>query len=420
MGRRRRWSKSQLLSFAFRTAKFLLKSQLFTLFFVLFLFGLWMGTRVRAHAGALPYEELFENLSVISYRESPSDSIPHFVAELSASGHVFRELDLDARRFADPIRGRDYRRAISGTHYPALAVRGHIARGFWLELPETSARALLPEQFQELYSSTLDYVKPVGVVTTVLGTLSGYSVGFRFATWSHSLANPAVQEHILEVPGIERRIAREAWRRVLIEPVVMGDESEAARFAAVHGTQRLYTNFFKLALHDSDRFIPRECARLDSTGHAGEAQIMRAFANAVRHAAADTSDLSSADFAAVENWASLLDRTGHWATGTIPRAGEERSRYLGTLAWYGIAPADNDERRIWVGPRLLVREGSTEGFVADDILRSPAARPTAWEEWLRPDTTGANTWNVQWMGTSREFAPAIQFVRGLAHRGLRR
>jgi len=27
---------------------------------------------------------------------------------------------------------------------------------------------------------------------------------------------------------------------------------------------------------------------------------------------------------------------------------------------------------------------------------------------------------VQWMGTSREFAPAIQFVRGLAHRGLQR
>jgi hypothetical protein len=339
------------------------------------------------------------------------------VVELSAAGRVFREYDLDTRRFADPVRGRDYRRSISGTHYPALSIRGHVRRGFWLELPDASARALLPEQFNELYQTTLGYVKPVSIATSLLGTLSGYSIGYRTATWSRSLSNPAVLERMLAIPGMGRLIEREAWRRVLLEPLVMGDEGEASRFATVHGTQRLYTNFFRLALNDSDNFIPREGARLDTLGHERESQLMLAFACAVKRASQDTCDLVSADFSAIEDWASLLDRAGHWARGTTPPSGEDRIRYLGTLAWYGIAPASPDERRIWVGPRVLVREGDTEGFVADEILQTPTACPAAWRKWLRSDAgTSGHLGVAQWMGATREFAPVVELARGVAHR----
>ncbi len=418
MGKRRRITRMQLVPFAGRSAKFLLKSQLLTLFLALLALGFWAGTRVRPDPSNLPYDELLENLSVLSFREAPSDSNVHFVVQLSASGRVFREYDLDARRFTAPMRGHDYRRSISGTHYPALRVRGHADRGFWLELPDSSARALLPDQLSELYQTTLGYVKPVSIMTSVLGTLSGYSIGYRLATWSRSLSNPAVQERVLATPGMGRLIAREAWRRVLLEPVVMGDQSEAGRFAAVHGTQRLYTNFFKLTLNDSDRFIPHEAARLDTVGRGRESRAMLAFAQAVRHASQDTCDLASADFAAIEDWASLLDRRGHWAQDATPPPGEERMKYFGTLAWYGLAPPAPDEHRIWVGPRVLVREGDTEGFVADEIPLTGTGCPLAWRPWLRAEGAGssASAWTAQWMGGSREFAPIIELARGAAQR----
>jgi hypothetical protein len=198
----------------------------------------------------------------------------------------------------------------------------------------------------------------------------------------------------------------------------MADEGGAARFAAIHGTQRLYTNFFRLALNDSDSFIPREAARLDSTGHAFEARTMLAFARAVNHAAQDTSHLGSADFAAIENWASLLDRRGHWSAGATPPAGEERMQYYGMLTWYGLGPQAPDERRIWVGPRLLVSEGDSEGFVADEIPLNRVGCPVAWRDWLRSDGTAPapNSWSARLMGASRELAPVVEFGRGVAGR----
>jgi len=72
---------------------------------------------------------MFENMSVLSYREAPTDSIARFVVELAARGRVFRQYDIDERRFAAPILGHDYRRSISGTRYPPLKVRGHVDRG---------------------------------------------------------------------------------------------------------------------------------------------------------------------------------------------------------------------------------------------------------------------------------------------------
>jgi len=376
-----------------------------------------VGWRTRPDPHGVPMAELFESMSVLSYRDTPSDPEGHFVCELSACGRPFVQYDLDARTFSAPARRRDYGRTISATRYGPLTLRGHAGRGFWLELPDSAAVSLLPGQFDELYRTTLGYMKPVGIVTTVLGTLSGYSIGFRAGAWGSSPCNHNVQERLLETPHIARLVQREAWRRVLLEPMLTGEESEARAFAATWNTQRIYSNFFKLALSDSDGFIPREAERLDSLGRTREARAMRAFARAVRRAASDTCDLVSADFAAIEDWASLLDRKGHWARGAIPAAGEERIRYLGTLAWYGLAPAVPDERRIWVGPRALVREGDTDGFVADDIPATGVGCPIGWRDFVRGNPRdGVEEWTAEWIGGRKEFAPIVSLGRRLAAR----
>jgi hypothetical protein len=413
LGKRRRLLKANVAPFLLRVAKLALKSQLLTVLLALCALGFFMGKQAHPKTGTLPFEELFENMSVLSYRDAPSDSAPRFVVELSARGGVFRQYDVDSRRFMEPVRGHDYRRSITGTRYEPLRVRGHVNRGFWLEIPAAITESLPADQFEELYRTTLDFVKPLGRVTNVLATLSGYSVGYRIATWGNSLSNPAVQARVLATPGIGRVIAREAWRRVLLEPVVMGQESDAVRFAAIRGTQRVYTNFFRLALSDSNGFIPQEAARLDSLGCIRESRAMLNFTRAARCAAQDTCDLTSADFTAIEDWASLLDRHGHWAYNATPPLADERMHYFGTLAWYGLAPDAADERRIWVGPRLLVRNGDVEGFVADEIPATGAGCPIAWRDWLRDDdkVMSGNPWTAQWMAESRQLAPVGELGR---------
>ena len=416
MGRKKQLG-SRVVKHALPVAKFMLQSKLLVVLLALAAFGFWAGKHSVHDPTAIPFEELFENMNVLSYRESPSDTSARFVVELSSRGRVFSQYDVDTHRFLPPV-GYDYGRSISGTRYRALRIRGHVDRGFWLELPDSSDHALLPDQFDELYRTTLDFVRPVSIVSVVLGTLSGYSVGYRAATWSTSLANPAVQKHVLAIPGMGHMITREAWRRVLLEPVLMARESDADRFASVRGMQRVYTNFFRLALSDSDRFIPQEAARLDSLGRKRDAHIMLAFAEAVRRATQDSCDLASSDFCAIEDWASLLDHRGHWAAGAAPALREDRMRYYGTLTWYGLAPAPANERRIWMGPRLLVREGEMEGFVADDIPLTGVGCPIAWREWLRRDngTLSANTWTAQWMRDSRQVSQAVDFGRDLARK----
>jgi len=386
-----------------RLARFLLKSQLLTLFLVLSVLGFWVGAQTRPDPAAIPHGELFDHLSVFSYRDAPADTGAHFVVELAACGKVFSRYDVESRRFLPPERGRAYSRIITGTHYGPLRVRGHVGDGFWLQVPNAAGRSLLPEQFAELYRTTLDFVKPVSVLTGALGILSGYSIGYRMGTWSGSLCNKAVQERVLATEGLGRTIAREAWRRVLLEPVVMADEDDAARFAAVQGTHRLYANFFRLALNDSDGFIPREAERLAGLGRTSEARAMLAFAAAARRAAQDSVHLDSGDFAAIERWASLLDRRGHWAHAAIPPAGEPRSRYLGTLAWYGLAPPSPDVDRVWVGPRMLVRTAGTEGFVADEIPATGVGSPITWRERLRDQRTGTNAMANAWLAERPEF-----------------
>jgi hypothetical protein len=404
-----------------RAGAFLLKSHIFTVWLALGALGFWVGAVSRPDRSEIPYDDLFENLRVVSYREAPSDTTVHFVVDLAARGRAFRRYDVDSRTFGPPARSHDYWRSISGTQYAPLRVRGHVNRGFWLELPDSNQRSLLPDQFDELYNTTLDFVKPVSLVTSVLGVLSGYSVGYRLATWGHSISNPKVQDRLLALPNVGRAIAREAWRRVALEPVMVYAENDAGRFAAVDGRQRLYASFFRLAVNDSNGFIPYEAARLDSMGHAREARAMVAFVNAVRRVAADTSDLTSADFSAVEEWASLLDRHGHWSYGAWPPAGPERIRYLGTLAWYGLAPDAPDRRRLWVGPRLLVKDGDAEAFIPDEIPSIREGCPTAWREWIAGDQSAlsANEWTARWMGDAKPFEPVVRFVmsasRGADH-----
>ena len=387
----------------------ILKSRLLMLLFGLFTLGFIAGRQSQPDPTGAPFQELFENLSVVSYRDSPSDSAPRFMVELSARGKVFREYDVDEQRFVEPVQGRDYRRMIGSTHYDPLEVRGHVDSGFWLQVANVQAPQILPDQFQELYRTTLDYVKPVSVVATVAGTLSGYTIGYRAGAWGASLSNPAVQKRVLATAGIGRMITREAWRRVLLEPVVMERENDPERFAAQRETQRVYTNFYKLALADSNDFIHGEAKRLYDLGYTREAIAMLEFTYSALRAADDTVHLESADFSAVEEWASLIAHRGHWAPESIPASGEARVRYLGTLAYYGLMPVEEEQQRVWIGPRVLVREGGEDGFVTDDIPLTRAGCPLTWQDWLKHDTTGMSRheWSAQWMKESRDLAQMV-------------
>jgi hypothetical protein len=391
-----------------------LRSPVLALFLGLCAVGFVVGRRTMPRPAPLPFDELFENLSVYSYRDAPTDTASHFVVDLMAGGRPFRQYDVDTRRFSAPAKTRHFNRQVSGYHYRPIELRGHTARGFWLALPDTTGTSIDSGEFEELYKKTLSYVRPVSIISNVLGMLSGYSLGYRIATWDASLSNPATQDRILASPDIRRAIAREAWRRVLIEPAFMGDESDPHTFAALHETQRIYTGVFKLALRDSDDFLPREAVRMAAAGLPGEARALLAFAGAVSHAAADR-ELTSADFQAVEDWASLLDGKGHWAAAVAPKQGQERIEYLGTLAYYGIAPSEPNERRLWVGPRVLVREGDVEGFVTDDLASNALACPATWSARAFADSSspGMSNWTAQWAGSRPELAPLFSMGRQL-------
>ncbi|HZI89569.1 MAG TPA: hypothetical protein VFD83_03855, partial [Candidatus Polarisedimenticolia bacterium] len=146
MGKRKTQLWGMFLKVAVPAGKFLLKSgKLLLILLALAAFGYWAGTQAEPDGSAAPLHELFDNMSVLSYRDSPSDTTAHFVIELSARGKVFRQYDIDTKRFSAPVRGHDYGRTISGTRYRALKVRGHVNQGFWLELPDSSDHAILPE-----------------------------------------------------------------------------------------------------------------------------------------------------------------------------------------------------------------------------------------------------------------------------------
>ena len=395
-----------------RLARFLFKSQILTIFCGLCVLGIFVGVQTRPATGAFPYAELFDQLQVVSYRDAPGDSSSRFVVQLCAGGRVFSQYDVDARAFQPPPSGRSYARTMTGTHYGPLRVRGHVDQGFWLHMP--SRPTLLPEQYDELYRRTLDFVKPLSHLTAALATVSGYSAGYRIGTWNGSLSSRAVQKRVLATPDLGRVIAREAWRRVLLEPVIMTEEEDAARFATVTHTQQLYASFFRLALDDSDGFIPREAARLEGLGRVQEARAMQAFAGAVRHAARDTVHVTNADFEAIERWATLLDQHGHWLGGAIPPPGAERIQLMGTLAWYGLAPSAERVDRVWVGPRMLVRLGDAEGFVADEIPGTGTGCPISWRPRLKEENRGTSAMVNTWLADRPELTALAAFGRRIA------
>src|SRR6185295_3521030 len=76
------------------------------------------------------------------------------------------------------------------------------------------------------------------------------------------------------------------------------------------------------------------------------------------------------------------------------------------------APPRPEADRVWVGPRLLVREGETEGFVADEIPATKVGCPIAWRAWLREEQTGTNAKARAWFSDHPEFTA----LAGLASR----
>jgi hypothetical protein len=143
---------------------------------------------------------------------------------------------------------------------------------------------------------------------------------------------------------------------------------------------------------------------------------MRAFAAAVERASEDTVHLASADFSAVEEWASLIDRRGHWAVGTVPSSGISRIQCLGALAWYGLAPESVEPRRVWVGPRLLLDAGERQAFISDEIPEIATACPLAWHDWMKPDEThlGAFAFTARWMRDVRHWMPNLRTAASVA------
>ena len=400
----------------------LLQNRFFLLFVSLSLLGYVVGRVQLPRPAPIPYDELFDHMHVYSFRETPSDTQSHFVVELAANGRTFKQFDVDSRKFFKPERGGNrYVRAISGTHYRPLRLRGHAQTGFWFEFPDSLSYTMHPGQFDELYQKTLGFLRPVAMLANVVGVLSGYSIGFRIGSWEGSLGNPHMQARLLTSPGIERLIAMEAWRRVLLEPVLMGDEANADAFGSIQEKQRVYANFFKLALHDTNGFIAREAGRLAEAGEVQYARAMLGFATAIERAQDDRFVIDSRDFRAVEVWAGMLYGRGHWASRVSRAQGDERSMYLGALAYYGLAPTGPDENRIWIGPRVLVKCGDIEGFVTDDIPATALGCPVSWRSRLMPDYEGgegrpAETW-ARYGVIGSQLQPALRALDRLMRRG---
>lgn len=410
---------------AWKVARRALLSGVLLGFLGLCLLGFLVGRDEVPHPVPLPTRQLFDNLQVYSYRDTPSDTAYHFVVELTAFGKPFAEYDVDQGRFVTSGFGRRYDRAFSGAHYPRLKLRGHSGEGSWVAVPDSAAGSMNQGQFDELTRKTLGYVKPVGVLGNVLGLLSGYSVGYRLGHWEGSLANPNLQRRLLASPGIARTITREAWRRVLLEPSFMSSQPDAGTFGTVLGKQRLYNRFFLLALQDTSGFIAQEAARLEAAGQREYAQAMTAYAASVARARNDSTMLTSQDFRSVEVWAGMLFSRGHWARYVPDTTADARFRYLGALAHYNLSPPEGPSssgrhtRQVWIGPRALVTVDGDDGYVADEIPATKVGCPVAWRPYLLPGASESerNLFAVRWVNPpGGEFVQVAKALRNMALR----
>ena len=409
MGRRRLritpYLISRALRFAWRATRGAMMSGVLLGFLGLCLLGFLVGREEVRHPVPPPTNQVFENLQVYSYRDTPSDTNYHFVVELTSFGKPFAEYDIDQRRFVTSGFGRRYDRAFSGSHYPRLKLRGHSGEGCWIQVPDSSTGGLTQGQFDELTRKTLDYVRPFGIVTNLLGLVTGYSIGYRMGQWEASIANPRVQRELLAMPSIDRILTREAWRRVLLEPSFMTSQPDAATFATNLEQQRLYNRFFLLALEDTSGFVAQEAARLKAAGQAEYARAMTGFVAAVQRARSDTAAIGSRDFRAVETWAGMLFSRGHWANYVPDTNDDARFRYLGALAHYNLSPPEGPSssgrhaRQVWVGPRALVTARGDDGYVSDEIPATLLGCPLSWKPWLLPGgrESERNFFAVRWV-----------------------
>jgi hypothetical protein len=374
-------------------------------FLGLCLLGFLVGRDEVRHPVPVPTDQVFDNLQVYSYRDSPSDTNCHFVVELTAFGKPFAQYDVDTRHFVTSGFGRRYDRAFSGSHYSQLKLRGHAGEGCWIPVPDSSTMALSQGEFDELTRKTLDFVKPFAVVTDLLGTFSGYSIGYRLGQWEQSIANPRVQRRLLAIPDIERIITHEAWRRVLLEPAYMSSQPDAATFSTVLEQQRIYNRFYLLALEDTSGFVEEEAARLRANGQLEYARAMLSFKAAVQRAHSDSEVLTSRDFRAIETWASILFSRGHWANYVADTTDDARFRYLGALAHYNLSPPEGPTsigrhaHQVWVGPRALVKMDGEEGYVSDEIPATKLGCPLGWQPFLLPGAREAerNFFTIRWV-----------------------
>ena len=421
----RPWQVKKAARFTWKFARKALMSTVLLAFLALCLVGFLVGREQVPHPVPIPTDQLFDNLQVYSYRDTPSDTNYHFVVELTAFGKTFAEYNVDQERFLTSGFGRRYDRAFSGAHYKRLRLRGHSGEGTWVAMPDSSAEGFDKGQFDELTRRTLDYVRPVGVVTNVLGLLSGYSIGYRLGMWEASLSNPGVQKRLLAEPGIARVISREAWRRVLMEPAFMSSQPDAGSFAAVLEQQRLYNRFYLLALEDTSGFIAQEAARLASAGQDEYARAMTAFAAAVRRVKPDSVAPRSRDFRAIEEWAGMLFSRGHWANYVGDTTADARFRYLGALAHYNLSPpagpraSGRHARQVWVGPRALVTSDGDDGYVSDEIPATRLGCPVSWTPWLQPGESESrrNFHALRWVNPpGSEFVQVAKALRNVSRR----
>src|SRR5262249_3778677 len=100
-----------------RLARFLFRSQIITVFFGLCVLGAFVGMPTRPAHGRFPYDGLFDQPQVMSYREAPTDPSRRFVVQLCAGGKIFSQYDIEDRAFQPPPSGRSYARTITGSTY---------------------------------------------------------------------------------------------------------------------------------------------------------------------------------------------------------------------------------------------------------------------------------------------------------------
>jgi hypothetical protein len=114
--------------------------------------------------------------------------------------------------------------------------------------------------------------------------------------------------------------------------------------------------------------------------------------------------LTSQDFRAIENWASMLFSRGHWAKYVADTTDDARFRYLGALAHYNLSPPEGPSssgrhaRQVWVGPRALVKVDGEEGYISDEIPATKLGCPLGWKPWLLPGREAErNYFAIRWV-----------------------